>query len=177
MYNLSFIPFLAYWSTCLFCAWLGKHKPSEKSFHDSKNTISAEKVFKNVLSLTASTIPGNCLLLSFNIISKNDFRWYYLLIGIWWIDTIEYATHYIMHKIPFLYKNFHKEHHRLHNPYSFGALYNSSFEATLTSSMMLYGFYLLGISFPEFITVTTLANIATVLDHSNELTFFNYKRM
>jgi len=140
------------------------------------NTIPHEKVFKNVLSLTLSTIPANCLLFYFNIISKDDFRWHYLLIGIWWIDTIEYATHYIMHKIPFLYKNFHKEHHRLHIPYSYGALYNSTFEAGLTSSMMLYGFYLLGISFPEFIAVTALANIATVLDHSNELTFFNYKR-
>lgn len=181
MYSLSIIPFFSYWLTCLFCAFFSKKKHTiEPQKYDSENKefsyqISPEKVFKNVLSITLSTIPANCLLFYFNIISKDDFRWYYLLIGIWWIDTIEYATHYIMHKIPFLYKNFHKEHHRLHIPYSFGALYNSSFEAGVTSSMMLYGFYLLGISFPEFIFVTTLANIATVLDHSNELTFFNYK--
>jgi sterol desaturase/sphingolipid hydroxylase (fatty acid hydroxylase superfamily) len=140
------------------------------------NTISEKEVLKNVLPLTASTILGNCLLFYFNIISKDVFRWYYILIGIWWIDTIEYATHYIMHKVPFLYKNFHKEHHRLNITYSYGALYNSNIEATVTSSMMIFGFYLLGISFPEFIVVTTLANIATVLDHSEELTFFNYKK-
>lgn len=181
MYSLSIIPFFSYWLTCVFCAFFSKKKytiePQRYSSenHEFSYQISPQKVLKNVLSITLSTIPGNCLLYYFNIISKDDFRWYYLLIGIWWIDTIEYATHYIMHKIPFLYKNFHKEHHRLNIPYSFGALYNSSFEAGVTSSMMLYGFYLLGISFPEFIAVTTLANIATVLDHSNELTFFNYK--
>ena len=179
MYSLSSIPFLSYWATCLFCFFFSKHKPtiSSKNTESEVHTtlLSPNKVLRNVLSLTLSTIPVNCLIYYFNIISKDDFRWYYLLIGLWWIDTIEYATHYIMHKVPFLYKNFHKEHHRIHIPYSFGALYNSTFEATLTSSMMLYGFYLLGISFPEFIVVTALANIATVLDHSNELTFFNYK--
>jgi sterol desaturase/sphingolipid hydroxylase (fatty acid hydroxylase superfamily) len=172
MYNLSFIPFLAYWIACGLCSLF------RDNFHQSsnKNTVESATVFKNVFLLTASTVPANCLVFYFNIISKDIFRWYYILIGIWWVDTIEYFTHYIMHKVPFLYKNFHKEHHKLHNTYSYGALYNSNFEATLTSSMMLYGFYLLGISFPEFICVTTLANIATVLDHSEELTFFNYKR-
>ena len=170
MYLLSIIPFFAYWLTCSFCL-LFQRKVEKKNY----NTISKNKVFTNVLSLTASTILGNCILLFFNIISKDCIRWYYILIGIWWIDTIEYVTHYIMHKIPFLYKNFHKEHHRLINSYSFGALYNSTFEASITSCAMIYGFYLLGISFPEFIIVTTLANIATVLDHSEELTFFNYK--
>lgn len=171
MYSLSFIPFLAYWLTCGFCSLVDSRRVS-KDF----NTISEKEVLKNVLPLTASTILGNCLLFYFNIISKDVFRWYYILIGIWWIDTIEYATHYIMHKVPFLYKNFHKEHHRLNITYSYGALYNSNIEATVTSSMMIFGFYLLGISFPEFIVVTTLANIATVLDHSEELTFFNYKK-
>ena len=171
MYSLSFIPFLAYWLACGFCSLVDSRRVS-KEF----NTISEKEVLKNVLPLTASTILGNCLLFYFNIISKDVFRWYYILIGIWWIDTIEYATHYIMHKVPFLYKNFHKEHHRLNITYSYGALYNSNIEATVTSSMMIYGFYLLGISFPEFIVVTTLANIATVLDHSEELTFFNYKK-
>jgi sterol desaturase/sphingolipid hydroxylase (fatty acid hydroxylase superfamily) len=171
MYSLSFIPFLAYWIACGFCSLVDSRRVS-KEF----NTISEKEVLKNVLPLTASTILGNCILFYFNIISKDVFRWYYILIGIWWIDTIEYATHYIMHKVPFLYKNFHKEHHRLNITYSYGALYNSNIEATVTSSMMIFGFYLLGISFPEFIFVTTLANIATVLDHSEELTFFNYKK-
>ena len=173
MYSLSFIPFFGYWFACLICASI-QTKSSYKQLN--QDTLSREKVFKAVLFTTASTIPGNCALLFFNIISSLTFRWYYILIGIWWIDTIEYLIHYTMHKIPFLYKHFHKEHHKLHNTYSFGALYNSSFEALTTSSLMLYGFYILGISFPEFICVTTLANIATVLDHSEELTFFNYKR-
>jgi sterol desaturase/sphingolipid hydroxylase (fatty acid hydroxylase superfamily) len=176
MYNLSFIPFLAYWICCGLCSLFKDKSHKSSSKNSIINSVESATVFKNVLLLTASTIPANCLVFYFNIISSPVFRWYYILIGIWWVDTIEYFTHYIMHKVPFLYKNFHKEHHKIHSVYSFGALYNSNFEATVTSSMMLYGFYLLGISFPEFICVTTLANIATVLDHSEELTFFNYKR-
>jgi len=188
MYALSMIPFLSYWVACSVCS-IFKQKPegperSSKttssswngSVPKSYNTVEVSTVFKSVFLLTFSTILGNCLLLYFNIISKDVFRWYYILIGIWWIDTIEYATHYAMHKIPFLYKNFHKEHHRIHTTYSFGALYNNDLEAVTTSSMMMIGFYVLGISFPEFICVTTLANIATVLDHSEELTFFRYKQ-
>lgn len=176
MYNLTFFPFFAYWFACLFCSFFKDKTSNFLVKNNTLNTIPVETVFKNVLAVTASTIIGNVLLLFFKIFPTNIFRWYYLLIGIWWVDTIEYIVHYTMHKIPFLYKHFHKTHHKLHNTYSFGALYNSSFEAGLTSSMMLYGFYFLGISFEEFICVTTLANIATVFDHSEELSFFNYKR-
>jgi len=174
MFNLSLIPFLAYWLAVAFCSLFNSGKSLELDSKQDFNTVSPKKVFWSVLSLTLSATLGNCLLLYFNIISKDVLRWYYILIGIWWVDTIEYATHYAMHKIPFLYQKFHKEHHRLNNTYSYGALYNNNFEATLTSGMMVVGFYLLGISFPEFIIVTSLANIATVLDHSSE--FLTYKK-
>lgn len=173
MFYLSLIPFLAYWLACGFCS-LFKTVGSEQTTNTSYNTVSKQKVFWSVLSLTLSASLGNFLLLFFNIIPKDCLRWYYILIGIWWIDTIEYATHYAMHKIPFLYQNFHKEHHRLNVTYSYGALYNNNLEATLTSGMMVIGFYFLGISFPEFIIVTSLANIATVLDHCDE--FPNFKK-
>lgn len=169
MYLYSLIPFVAYWLTCGFCGCIGKS--NEKIV----NSVDKKTVFYNVLSVTGSAVLGTCAFLYFDIISSSVFRFWYVLIGIWWIDTIEYVTHYVMHKVPFLYKNFHKIHHQLVIPYAFGALYNSTLEAGLTSSMMMYGFYLLGISYPEFIVVTTLANIATVLDHSESLAKLGFK--
>lgn len=175
MYQYSVIPFLAYWLACGFCSIVKRNTRKNITETSVTNAVSDKKVFYSVLALTASTILGNYLLLFLNIIHKEDFRFWFVLIGIWWVDTIEYFTHLIMHRVPFLYKNFHKEHHKVIIPYSYGALYNSDFEAIVTSSMMMYGFYLMKISFPEFIVVTTLANIATVLDHSEEFAKLGFK--
>lgn len=176
MYQYSVIPFLAYWLTCGFCSLVKANtRKSISTEQNVTNTVSAKKVFWSVLALTASSAVGNCILLFLNIIHKEDFRFLYIIAGIWWVDTIEYFTHLVMHRVPFLYKNFHKEHHKIIIPYSYGALYNSDFEALTTSGMMTYGFYLMQISFPEFIVVTALSYIATVLDHSEEFAKLGFK--
>ena len=107
MYQYSVIPFLAYWLACGFCSIVKRNTRKTITETSVTNAVSDKKVFYSVLALTASTILGNCLLLFLNIIHKEDFRFWYVLIGIWWVDTIEYFTHLIMHRVPFLYKNFH----------------------------------------------------------------------
>ena len=63
MYLFSVIPFLAYWLTCYICKFFEKI-PTE-DIGKNYNTISKSKVLINVISITASTILGNCLLLFF----------------------------------------------------------------------------------------------------------------
>lgn len=167
---MFYIPFLAYWLTCAILSLFKIGVVNEESII-LKNSVKRIDVFANVFMVTLSTILGNFLLDFLNIFKPEILRWYYIPIGIWWVDTIEYFVHYIMHKVPFLYKLMHKEHHRLQIPYSYGALYNSSPEAISTSSLMLLGFYYLGFSYKEFIIVTTLANIATVIDHTDIISY------
>ena len=169
-YYLSFLPFISYWATCgilelFYCK-------DDKTLESTKNTITKKEVFYNTLSVTSSTVLINMLCVYFNIFDNETLRYYYILLGIWMIDTIEYFFHITMHKVKFLYKHMHKHHHSLHIPYHFGALYNSSCESTIESILIFSGIYLLGFSYKEFIIVTSLAHIATVIDHTS----LNYKK-
>ena len=167
---MFYIPFLAYWLTCGFLSLFNIGKSDDYQI-SNRNSVKKLHVFKNVFMVTLSTILGNFLLEYFEIFNIDIFRWYYILVGIWWIDTVEYFLHILMHKVQFLYRLMHKEHHKLQIPYSYGALYNSTPEAISTSTFMLLGFYFLGISYKEFIVVTTLANIATVIDHTDIISY------
>jgi len=167
-YYISCGPFLIYW---LSCGFIELFVIEEKKKKYIINNVSKKDVFFNVIKITVSTIISNILIVYFNILHNEDIRIIYLLLGIWWIDTIEYFTHRYMHTNKFLYKKFHKVHHEMHDTYHYGALYNSSFEASITGSMLFAGIYLLGISYEEYIIITMLANVATVIDH----TYINYK--
>ena len=159
---VCFIPFFFYWGTCgLFQCFLPKISKSK----DEVNTVTPRKVLFNVIGVTLLATLGNFGLYYFNLLHRDMLRFLYILLGIWWIDTVEYFVHLTMHGTPFLYKLAHKEHHRLNIPYHYGALYNSSYEANITGSILTVGFILFGFSFHEFIIVTSLANIATVIDH------------
>ena len=67
MFNLSLIPFLAYWLAVAFCSLFNSGKSLESNSKQDFNTVSPKKVFWSVLSLTLSAALGNCLLLYFNI--------------------------------------------------------------------------------------------------------------
>lgn len=159
---LSFIPFFSYWLTCGIFQYL---LPRGNKTKNDMNTVTPQKVLINVIGVTLLATLGNLGLYYFNLLHQNTLRIFYILLGIWWIDTVEYFVHLTMHRIPYLYRLAHKEHHRLNVPYHYGALYNSSYEANITGSILTLGFIFLGFSFPEFIVITSLANIATVIDH------------
>ena len=171
-YIISFIPFIIYWGTCGVLELTNKGTLSPKQME--KNYVPKSDVFLNVMGVTLSSTLSNLLFAYIGIFDLTKFRIIYLILGVWWIDTAEFAAHFTLHKVNFLYKNFHKTHHQLHYPYHFGALYNSTFEAAYTSSLLFLGFYFIGFSFREFIFTTTLAYLATVIDHnysSNENRF------
>ena len=160
---LCFVPFLCYWG---FCGILELFpKKIVKDNLSNLNTVEPKKVFIDVLYVTLLATLGNFALYYFNLLNIDKFRIFYVFLGIWWIDTVEYFVHFIMHRVPTFYRKIHKEHHRLHIPYHYGALYNSSYEAGITGNILTIGFVLFGFSFYEFILVTSLANIATILDH------------
>jgi sterol desaturase/sphingolipid hydroxylase (fatty acid hydroxylase superfamily) len=160
---LCFIPFICYWGFCGILELFSKKIDKENL--TNLNTVDPKKVFIDVLYVTLLATLGNFLLYYFNVFDTGKFRVFYIVLGIWWIDTVEYFVHFTMHRIPWMYKTIHKEHHRLHIPYHYGALYNSSYEAGITGNILVIGFILFKFSFSEFITVTSLANIATILDH------------
>ena len=96
---------------------------------------------------------------------NNNIRFMYICLGIFIIDTIEYFLHYIYHFSPFIY-NIHKFHHKPHpiNPYI--ALSNDDYELFITAPTLILCFLYFKFTYIEYIIVTTLANIATVCDHT-----------
>jgi sphinganine C4-monooxygenase len=163
-FYLCIIPFITYWTTCLILNILDIGTITEKK--NNLNVVSKYKVFTNVLNGTLNHYLINLLLYNFEILDINNFRYMYILYGIILIDTIEYVMHRALHEFNFLYK-YHKVHHEINNPYNFGALYNSKNEGIIEASLLLSGFILFKFSFLEYIIVLSLANFATVLDHTN----------
>jgi sphinganine C4-monooxygenase len=158
---LYFYPFISYWISSFLLNYF------YPTVDFTKNTISKNNIILNSFFDTFSTLIINYFLYKYKVFDINILRFYYIFIGIFIVDTIEYFMHYSLHKIPFLYKNFHKEHHKIKNLYVFGALYNSLGESIIESTLLFLGFYLFNFSYQEYIITITLANIATVLDHSN----------
>jgi sterol desaturase/sphingolipid hydroxylase (fatty acid hydroxylase superfamily) len=107
-YYLACFPCLIYWLTCGFIDLFVTEEIKTKHI---ENNISKKEVFYNVLNVTGSTIIANMIIVYFNILNSDEFRILYILLGIWWIDTIEYFTHRYMHQNKYMYKNFHKVHH------------------------------------------------------------------
>ena len=88
-------------------------------------------------------------------------------LGSFVIDTWQYFLHRGMHANTFLFKAFHSWHHRLHVPYSFGALYNHPIEG-FALDMCGAGIaeWLTGMSVRQATLLFTIATIKTVDDHS-----------
>ena len=161
---MYFIPFLSYWGTVLFVETVKFFKYKEEN--DIKNEVDRLTVFTNTTISTLFMTLINFLISYYEIVEKERMSLWYILLGIWMIDTIEYIYHYALHKYAFLYKHVHKIHHQLHHPYSYSALYNHTIEGMLEMILILSGYLLFQFSFNEIIIVTSLANVATVLDHS-----------
>jgi sphinganine C4-monooxygenase len=83
------------------------------------------------------------------------------------MDTIQYWIHRL-HHVKYIYRHTHKIHHELIIPWSFGAVYNSIGETIITAPIIyLFFIKLFGYSLLEFNFVTSLAYIATILQHTN----------
>jgi sphinganine C4-monooxygenase len=105
------------------------------------------------------------------LFEKGDVRWWYLLIGIWLVDTVEYILHYSMHYFPILYRNIHSTHHQIRNSYNYAALYQSATEALIETVFLMVFFWIFCFRFEEFMIVMALGVVATVFDHTGVNTF------
>jgi len=91
----------------------------------------------------------------------------YLVGGVLLVDTIEYFSHMIQHKIPWLFKHFHSGHHAMRYSWSFGSFYNSIQEVLLTGPLLaLFFMYIFRFTLVEFQIVSCLAVFWTVMDHT-----------
>ena len=161
------LPFITYWVTVLLveCYHLLKEDKINRKYR--LNKVGEKEVFLNSLGSTIFMVFINYFVDYYNITCKDTFRIYYIFLGIWMIDTIEYFYHYTLHRVPFLYQHIHKVHHQLYAPYSYGALYSHALEGLIEFLLILGGYVTFNFSHQEMIIVTSLANIAAVLDHSN----------
>ena len=82
------------------------------------------------------------------------------------IDTWQYFLHRGMHMNRFLYRTLHSWHHRLHVPYSFGALYNHPIEGFILDSCgAVLAERAMGMSLRQATLLFTIATFKTVDDH------------
>lgn len=163
---ISFLPIAVYWLAC-GGLYLCSADPPE-SVKNVKNSVSFRATVIRVAQLHAlqflTTLP-----LEYGwvpIASVDRLSWWMVLTGMFWLDTIEYFVHRLYHSVPFLYRHIHKTHHEMVCPWSVGALYNSFGEALLTSTFIsMWFFQVTQYSLLEFAILSSLGNLATIVDH------------
>ena len=85
-------------------------------------------------------------------------------------EFVFYYTHVWMHKIPFVYKHLHKEHHRLTAPIALGSIYGHWIEHIIQDWLpSLFGGMLLGAHVYTLVFYLFLTAMATQNDHSGFL--------
>lgn len=157
-------PFLAYWLLCAIFTLRGLD--TRPDVHYEKNSVSRLRVVASVASLHATGVFTNVVyMLLVEHRGLETLRWTHLVIGMLVLDAIEYWVHRAWHT-SLLYERFHKEHHRLKAPYSYAALYNGMGETSVTSPLVGLGFYACGLSWREFLVVTTAAYLSTAHQHT-----------
>ena len=84
------------------------------------------------------------------------------------MDTYQYFIHYYLHQNKYLYKNIHSIHHKISQPYSFMALYNSYIESIILDvGSALFTELICGLTKYEAILFFSIATMKTVSDHSS----------
>ena len=89
---MYFIPFLSYWGTVLFVETIKFFTYKEEN--DIKNEVDRLTVFTNTIISTLFMTLINFLISYYEIVEKERISLWYILLGIWMIDTIEYIYHY-----------------------------------------------------------------------------------
>eukprot|EP00928_Gymnodinium_smaydae_P001903 TRINITY_DN1067_c0_g2_i1.p1 TRINITY_DN1067_c0_g2~~TRINITY_DN1067_c0_g2_i1.p1 ORF type:complete len:210 (+),score=26.57 TRINITY_DN1067_c0_g2_i1:53-682(+) len=89
-----------------------------------------------------------------------------VVFGILVLDTVEYWVHRYMHMNKWLYRHTHQTHH-MPKVCAILALYNSAFEAVPVGTLIALAFRLSGITWLDFIIVTSLGNMKTAWDHAS----------
>jgi sterol desaturase/sphingolipid hydroxylase (fatty acid hydroxylase superfamily) len=155
------LPFVVFWLCATYCMAMGYDNVAGVAYE--KNSVTRREAALGTAMLSASGTLGN---LGYYWVAQSapQLRWLSVLLGLACVDAIQYWTHRMLH-IPGLYERFHKKHHALKCPYSYGALYHDGVEATLISVPTAAVFFALGLLWHEYLAVTTLSYIATLRQH------------
>lgn len=165
---LSIAPILTFWTAAIVFDGLGwNHESSVLAQH---NVITKSDAIKRMLQIDllhlVTTLPWEY---AWTIPPEQVYgcRWYYILGGIFLMDTIQYCTHRIQHEIPWLYKTFHHGHHSMRWSFSYGSFYNDICEVMVTGSIIgaMY-MYVFHYTYLEFQIVSCLAIFWTVMDYT-----------
>lgn len=165
---LSLAPILTFWVAAASFDMLGLN--SDEEVLEKNNSISKREAALRMLQIDTlhmfTTLPMEYAW-TIPLEQVYGVRWYYLIGGIFLMDTIEYFSHRIQHQIPWLYRNFHYGHHWMRYSFSLGGFYNTLHEAAITGSMIgLFFMYVFRFTFVEFQIVSSLAVFWTVMDHT-----------
>lgn len=169
-YIILFGPILVYWFTCILLSPFDLTNEQNKRNRPSKRHVILRVLYLHMLQVLTQ-LPKTY---QDSFLPPEYIRWYRIPLGCFLLITIQYWMHRADHTFPRLYK-YHKVHHELVIPYSYGALYNSYGEAILTGGIIGALFLLFGFNSAEFALVITLGNIATVIDHVEGLPLTHHK--
>jgi sterol desaturase/sphingolipid hydroxylase (fatty acid hydroxylase superfamily) len=165
---LTLAPILTFWVAAVSFDMLGLN--SNEDVLNEHNSITKNEALIRMLQIDVlhvlTTLPWEY---AWTIPPEQVYgiRWYYVIGGIFLMDTIEYFTHRIQHEIPWLYKHFHYGHHWMRYSFSFGAFYNAIQEVFLTGPIIgLFFMHIFKFTFVEFQIVSSLAVFWTVMDHT-----------
>lgn len=164
---MFYLPFIAYWLT----SFVLMRKSHESRADRDRNKVTSSEVGATTLISTFLSMPLYYLCGMYVFPTHQPVRWWYLVLGIWLVDTFEYVMHVCMHRFPYFYTRIHAVHHQIKRPYGEAALYQSSAEALLETVGLVLSFWGFGFGYAEFIIVTCLAVVATVCDHTGESSF------
>eukprot|EP00929_Paragymnodinium_shiwhaense_P048184 TRINITY_DN2439_c0_g3_i1.p1 TRINITY_DN2439_c0_g3~~TRINITY_DN2439_c0_g3_i1.p1 ORF type:complete len:265 (+),score=40.67 TRINITY_DN2439_c0_g3_i1:87-881(+) len=151
----SALPPLANALGILFCRLTGYDKGSREEDSAAVRDVALTLFFQ---------VPSNLVLTK--IFPIGEWTLLNVIIGMFVLDTVEYWVHRALHANKWLYRLTHQTHHM---PPTCAALslYNSMAEVVPFSACILLSFYLSGVTWMDFIIVTTLGNAKTAWDHAS----------
>jgi sterol desaturase/sphingolipid hydroxylase (fatty acid hydroxylase superfamily) len=93
-------------------------------------------------------------------------RWWMIIFGILFVDTVEYWRHRVEHFFPLVYKHTHKEHHQQRPMTTIEGFRNQYLDMILPLVPFVTYLYITNMTFIETMILTSLSLIATYADHT-----------
>ncbi|GMH66385.1 hypothetical protein TrRE_jg9855 [Triparma retinervis] len=152
------LPSITYWVCAVTLHLMGANRGYNGKVSERRMLLT--QVVVDALQMSASLpryyLEGDCF----------AFRWWKVVVGLVVIDWVEYWCHRAMHCVPLL-RTIHKKHHNLIPVHTFGAYYNSAFEALFLGGCLgVISIALCGLSVLELSIAASVGTFFTVLDHT-----------
>lgn len=109
------------------------HEEIQNTYNISFNTV----MFNTLIATIPSTILGGY----YDTLPHNEYNIYVSILHLLFIyimvDPFLYTTHRILH-LPYIYKTFHKKHHKITKPVGFSSLYSTVFEVYFNNIIPIF---------------------------------------